>query len=267
MTTDQTGLSLPALALGTMTWGEQNSQDEAFAQMDYALAHGWNFFDTAELYAIPPKAETYGATETIIGNWLQQRGCRERVILASKVCGPTTWCPHIRGGRARLDATNIIAACDASLRRLQSDYIDLYQLHWPDRNCNFFGKLGYLHQSDEVQTPIVKTLQALGQLVTAGKVRYIGLSNETPWGVMEYLRLAGELGLPRIATIQNPYNLLNRSYEVGLAEISCRESVPLLAYSPLGFGVLSGKYMGGAEPEGARLTLFEEYNRYSSPQT
>lgn len=262
----QTDIRVSALCLGTMTWGEQNSRTEAFAQMDYARDHGINFFDTAELYAIPPRAETYGATESIIGEWFNKTGRRDEVVLASKVCGPTTWVPHIRKGKARLDKKNIIAACEDSLRRLQTDYIDLYQTHWPDRNSNYFGKLGYQHQPDEIATDIEETLEALGELVTAGKVRCIGISNETPWGLMQHLKLAETCGLPRVCTIQNPYNLLNRSFEIGLAEIACREQVGLLAYSPLAFAVLTGKYLNGQKPAGSRLSLFEHYTRYSNDQ-
>ncbi|RMH60308.1 MAG: NADP(H)-dependent aldo-keto reductase [Zetaproteobacteria bacterium] len=253
------------ITLGTMTWGEQNSEAEAFAQMDLALDRGINLFDTAELYAIPPRAQTYGATERIIGNWLRSRKCRARVLIASKVCGPTDWCPHIRGGKARLNKAQITAACEASLRRLGTDYIDLYQVHWPERKTNYFGRRGYVAADDGDATPIEETLEALACLVEAGKVRYLGVSNETPWGLMRYLRHAEQAGLPRIVSIQNPYNLLNRSFEVGLAEIAERERVPLLAYSPLAFGVLSGKYLKGAKPAGARLTLFPHYTRYSSP--
>jgi len=259
-------IKVSALCLGSMTWGEQNSAAQACQQMDYAMEQGINFFDTAELYAIPPKPETYGHTETIIGDWLKQSGKRNDLILASKVCGPTTWCPHIRNGKARLDHRNIIAACDASLRRLQTDYIDLYQTHWPDRNTNFFGKLGYQHVDDSDQTSIEETLDAMQQLVTAGKVRHIGISNETPWGTVQHLNIAASKTLPRIASIQNPYNLLNRSFEIGLAEIACREQVGLLAYSPLAFGVLSGKYLNGQRPPKGRITLFEHYTRYSNAE-
>jgi len=248
-----------------MTWGEQNSAEEAFVQIDYALDHGVNFIDTAELYAIPPRPETYGRTEAIIGDWFRRTGRRHEVILASKVCGPTGWCPHIREGKARLDKKNIIAACDASLQRLNTDYLDLYQTHWPDRNTNFFGKLGFQHSDDELFTPIEETLDAMQQLVEAGKVRHIGISNETPWGLMQYLHLAEIQAMPPVVSIQNPYNLLNRSFEIGLAEIACREQVGLLAYSPLAFGVLSGKYLDGNRPSGARLTRFEHYTRYSGP--
>lgn len=261
-----TDIDVSAIALGTMTWGEQNNQEQAFAQMEYALAQGINFFDTAELYAIPPRAETCGRTEEIIGAWFKKSGRRNDVILATKVCGPTGWCPHIRNGKARLHKQHIISACEASLQRLQCDHIDLYQTHWPDRNTNFFGQSGYTHMPDESSTPIVETLDAMQQLVEQGKVRHIGISNETPWGTMQHLHLAESLNLPRIVSIQNPYNLLNRSFEIGLAEIACREKTGLLAYSPLAFGALTGKYLHGKRPQGARLTLFERYGRYSGQQ-
>jgi aryl-alcohol dehydrogenase-like predicted oxidoreductase len=259
-------LDVSAICLGTMTWGGQNTQAEAFAQMDYALEQGVNFFDTAEMYAIPPRAETYGRTEAIIGNWLTSRGTRDRIVLASKIAGPgENWLPHIRGGKTRFDRTHIAAAVDASLKRLRTDYLDLYQLHWPERQTNYFGKLGFsVPEGDEPFTPIEATLEALNEQVQAGKIRYTGLSNETPWGVMRFLDTAARLDLPHIVSVQNPYNLLNRSYEIGLAEVSWRERCGLLAYSPLGFGVLSGKYLHNATPEGARLSLFPDYKRYSS---
>ncbi len=261
-----TDIDVSVICLGTMTWGQQNTPEQAFEQMDYALFQGVNFFDTAELYAIPPKAETYGRTEQIIGQWLQARGTREQIVLASKMAGPgEDWIPHIRGGKTRYVRSDISQALDASLKRLQTDYLDLYQLHWPQREANFFGKLGFKAPQDEQVTPILETLEALGEQVKAGKIRYIGLSNETPWGVMQFLHYAEQAGLPRIVSVQNPYSLLNRSYEVGLAEVSWREKVGLLSYSPLGFGVLSGKYLNGAQPEGARITLYPEYTRYSSP--
>ncbi len=263
-----TGLKVSALCLGTMTWGEQNSQEDGFAQMDLARDRGINFFDTAEMYAVPPTAKTYGTTETIIGHWLKARpGARQQLILASKVCGQGDWLPHVRDGKPRLNRQHIEAAIDASLKRLQTDYLDLYQMHWPDRNTNFFGKLGYRHvEKDEVQTPIAETLDVLAGLVKSGKVRHIGISNETPWGTMRYLAESATRGLPRIASIQNPYNLLNRTFEIGLAEIAHREKVGLLAYSPLAFGVLSGKYLGGARPAGARISLFTRFSRYTNPQ-
>ncbi|HKI59731.1 MAG TPA: NADP(H)-dependent aldo-keto reductase [Mariprofundaceae bacterium] len=260
-------IKVSAICLGTMTWGKQNSQAEAFEQIDYALDQDINFIDTAELYAVPPEAETYGATETIIGSWLKQSGRRDEIVLASKVCGPTDWCPHIREGKSRLDRNNIFAAVEASLKRLQTDYLDLYQVHWPDRNTNYFGKLGYEVTDEESAVPIEETLAALGELITQGKVRHIGISNETPWGTMRYLQASESIGLPRIVSIQNPYNLLNRSFEVGLAEISHREEIGLLAYSPLAFGTLTGKYMGGHMPAGSRLSLFSDrYSRYSNPE-
>jgi aryl-alcohol dehydrogenase-like predicted oxidoreductase len=261
-----TEIDVSVICLGTMTWGQQNTTEQAFEQMDYALDQGVNFFDTAELYAIPPKAETYGRTEEIIGQWLRARGTREQIILASKIAGPgEDWIPHIRGGKTRFQRNDIVTALDASLERLNTAYLDLYQLHWPQRNANFFGRLGFEVPGEEEMTPILETLEALAEQVVAGKIRYIGLSNETPWGVMSFLHYADQVGLPRVVSVQNPYSLLNRSYEVGLAEISWREQAGLLAYSPLGFGVLSGKYLDGARPEGARITLYPEYTRYSSP--
>jgi len=263
----RTGMQVSRISLGTMTWGRQNTQDEAFAQMDYAQDRGVNFFDTAELYASPPCAETYGATETIIGNWFKVRGGRDKVILASKIAcknvnDQNPPIDYMRDGGMKLDRANITAAVDASLKRLQTDYIDLYQVHWPERRTNFFGRLGYEHDDNDTSTPIEETLDALAEIVKAGKVRAIGLSNETPWGVMKYLALAEQKGLPRVASVQNPYSLLNRTYEIGLAEVSMREDCGLLAYSPMAFGVLSGKYLGGARPEGARLSLFPYFDRY-----
>ncbi len=260
------GPKVSRICLGTMTFGEQNSEAEAHAQMDLAFERGVNFFDTAEMYPIPPRAETQGRTEAYIGNWLAKTGQRDRVILATKVSGPgANWLPWIRGG-PRLDAKHIQQALHSSLKRLQTDYVDLYQVHWPERQTNFFGKLGYQHHPEADGIPIETTLEVLAKLMEAGKIRAIGISNETPWGVMRYLSLAEKHGWPRIVTIQNPYNLLNRTFEIGLAEIAHRENVGLLAYSPLAFGVLSGKYLDGARPSRARLTLFPGYGRYSKPQ-
>lgn len=258
-----TDLDVSMICLGTMTWGEQNTEQEAFEQLDFATSEGVNFIDAAEMYPVPPRAETQGLTEAYLGNWLAQRGRRDDLIVASKVVGPGSGLSYMRNG-PRLTREQVIKACEASLKRLQTDYIDLYQVHWPDRSTNFFGKLGYQFDPQENATPIEETLEALNELVKAGKVRHIGISNETPWGTMEYLRLAREKGWPRIASIQNPYNLLNRSFEVGMAEIAHREQTGLLAYSPLAFGMLSGKYMGGKWPEKARLTLFERFSRYTN---
>ena len=259
----KTDMEVSRLCLGTMTFGEQNTEVEAHEQLDRAVAFGINFIDTAEMYPVPPKANTQGLTERYIGSWLKQRSTRDDVIIASKVTGPGL--DHIRGG-PRLTREHIHQAVDASLARLNTDYIDLYQLHWPERKTNFFGKLGYTHHEDENATPLEETLSALKELVDAGKIRAIGLSNDTPWGVMKSLELADRLDLPRVASIQNPYNLLNRTFEVGLAEIAHREDVGLLAYSPLGFGVLSGKYLHGARPPKGRLTLFERFSRYTSSE-
>src|SRR5690606_34858023 len=258
-------LKVSALCLGTMTWGEQNTQRDAFAQIDRARDAGVNFIDCAEMYPVPPRGETYGATETIVGNYLRERGARDNWILASKIAGPSRDMHHIRGGLTRFNREHIHAALEASLQRLQTDYLDLYQLHWPDRNTNFFGKLGYQHDMEEQITPIEDTLEVLDELVRAGKIRHIGLSNETPWGVSRFLQLAEARGWPRIVSVQNPYNLLNRSYEVGMAEISTREQVGLLAYSPLAFGTLTGKYLNGLRPDKARLTLFNRFSRYTYP--
>lgn len=263
-----TDVKVSKLCLGTMTWGRQNDENEAHAQLDLALDRGINFIDTAEMYSVPSSAETYGATESIIGNWLAHRRNRSDVILATKVVGPCgDWMPHIRGGATHLDRRNIREALEGSLRRLQTDYIDLYQVHWPERKTNYFGTLGYEHHPAQPAVSIEETLQALAECVTAGKVRWIGLSNETPWGVHAYLSASAGSGLPRPVGIQNPYSLLNRSFEVGLAEMAIRERVGLLAYSPLGFGMLAGKYLNGARPSNARLTLFPQFTRYLSPRS
>lgn len=261
-----TDLQVSRIALGTMTWGEQNGEAEAHAQLDYAVAQGVNLIDTAELYPVPARAETYGRTEEIIGRWLRARRSRERVVLATKVCGRADWVPWIRGSKLRLDRGNIQRALDGSLKRLKTDYIDLYQLHWPDRDTNYFGKLGYTPGDDGEAVPIEETLCVLRDFVRVGKIRHVGVCNETPWGVMKALAAGARLGLPRIESIQNPYSLLNRTFEIGLAEIAHREQVGLLAYSPLGFGVLSGKYVGGARPAGARLTMFDRFKRYLTPE-
>ncbi|MCW5730145.1 MAG: NADP(H)-dependent aldo-keto reductase [Alphaproteobacteria bacterium] len=263
----RTGIKVSRICLGTMTWGQQNSESEAHAQLDMALDRGINFIDTAEMYPVPPMAETQGRTESYIGSWFAARRNRERVILASKVSGRGgARGIAIRGGETRLDRAQIRAAVEGSLQRLRTDYIDLYQTHWPDRKVNAFGQLGFEHDPADDAVPLLETLEAMADLVREGKVRAIGLSNETPWGLMECLRLSERHGLPRIAAIQNPYNLLNRSFEIGLAEIAHREDVGLLAYSPLAMGVLSGKYQTKPWPAGARLTLFERFQRYTRPE-
>ncbi len=261
----RTGIDVSLIGLGTMTWGEQNTEAEAFEQLDFALEQGVNLIDAAEMYPVPPRSETQGLTETYIGRWLQARRCRERVVLATKVAGPAESMPWLRGG-PRLVRDQMEAALHASLGRLQTDYVDLYQVHWPARTTNFFGKLGYEHEPDEVATDIAETAAVLDDFVRDGRVRAIGISNETPWGLMQWLRVAEQGIAPRPVSIQNPYNLLNRSFESGLAEMAIREDVGLLAYSPLAFGMLSGKYLGGVQPEGARLSLFERFSRYSNPQ-
>lgn len=255
-------LKVSKICLGTMTWGEQNTEAEAHEQLDYALDQGINFIDTAEMYPVPPMAKTQGLTEQYIGTWLADRGQRSQVILATKVAGPAEWLPHLRGG-PRLDKENIEAALGASLKRLQTDYVDLYQIHWPERNTNYFGKLGYAPGDDGDAIPLEVTLAAINDQIKAGKIRHWGLSNETPWGLMKSISVAEQLGMPRPVSVQNPYNLLNRSYEVGLAECSHREQAGCLAYSPLAFGVLSGKYLNGARPEGARITRYKRFSRYT----
>lgn len=259
-----TDIDVSLICLGSMTWGEQNTQDDGFAQMDLAVDMGVNFFDVAEMYPVPPRPETYGRTEEILGNWLAARGGRDKLVIATKVTGRAdrnSGVGHIREG-ARLNREHIFRAVEGSLTRLQTDYIDVYQVHWPERQTNFFGRLGY-EGSDDDGIAIEETYSALQELVDQGKIRHIGISNESAWGMHEYLRLAREKGWSPIVSIQNAYNLLNRSFEVGCSEFALRENVGLLAYSPLAFGTLSGKYLGGRKPEGARLTLYERFTRYT----
>jgi aryl-alcohol dehydrogenase-like predicted oxidoreductase len=247
-----------------MTWGRQNSEEQGHEQMDYALDQGVNFFDTAELYPVPAKKELYAVTEEIIGNWFKKTGNRDKVVLGSKIAGTGDYTKHIRTTGFSKDS--IISAVEGSLKRLQTDYIDLYQLHWPERNTNFFGQRGFNADSPDFwQDNIHQILETLRDLVKEGKIRQVGLSNENPWGVMRFLE-EGKVheDLPRMVTIQNAYSLLNRLFEVGLSEISIREKIGLLPYSPLGFGVLSGKYLEGKKPRKGRVTLFPNYNRYSN---
>lgn len=262
-----TDINVSLFGLGTMTWGEQNTEADAHAQLDLALAQGVNLVDAAEMYPVPPRPETQGRTETYIGNWLKKTGRRADLVLTSKIAGRQRQAhnpDHIRGGATRHDAKNIALALESSLRRLQTDYLDLYQLHWPDRSTNTFGRREYPWVEDEESVSIEESLTALAEHVKTGKIRHFGVSNETPWGLAQFLSAADRLGLPRPVSIQNSYSLLNRLYEVGLSEFSHREGVGLLAYSPLSAGVLSGKYLGGARPPGARMTLFSRWSRYNS---
>ena len=259
----RTDIEVSKICLGTMTWGKQNTEEEGHQQMDYALEQGINFFDTAELYPVPADAERYAHTEIIIGNWFKKTGNRDKVVLASKIAGKAPFTKFIRTTGFR--RSSVIEAVEGSLKRLQTDRIDLYQLHWPERSTNYFGQRGYEPSSrDHWKDNIHQVLETLNELVKEGKILHVGLSNETPWGTMRFLEESKvHPELPRMITIQNPYSLLNRLFEVGLAEVSMREHIGLLAYSPLGFGVLSGKYLGNKNPENARVTLFPNYNRYS----
>ena len=259
----QTDIDVSVICLGTMTWGEQNSEQEAHEQLDYALDHGVNFFDTAEMYPVPPKKETYTKTEQYIGTWSKLKTHRDKIILATKAAGKSSWMNHIRHGNACFDRKNLTEALNGSLQRLGVDYIDLYQLHWPDRPTNCFGQRDYV-ANDVNFTPFGEVLEVLKDFQKEGKVKHFGLSNETPWGTMSYLKEAEVKDLPRMQSIQNPYSLLNRTYEIGMAEVSYKEKCGLLAYSPLGFGVLSGKYLDGQCPPNSRLDLFDQYTRYSN---
>ena len=263
-----TNLNVSVICLGTMTFGEQNSQQDGFNQMNYALERGVNFFDTAELYAVMPRKETYGKTEEIIGNWLKEKKNREKIILGSKIASKSDGLEWIRGGSESLgfDKVNMNAAIDSSLKRLKTDYIDLYQLHWPERKVPKFGQLDYKYDpNDNTWTTIEEVLYNLNELVKAGKIRYAGLSNETPWGMMKFLQLAKENNLPRMVSIQNVYSLVNRLFDIGHSEVAIAEKCGLLAYSPLAGGRLSGKYIGGKNPKDARYTLWP--SRFSRHHT
>ena len=260
-----TDITVSKICLGTMTWGKQNSESEGHQQMDFAFDKGVNFFDTAELYPVPAEADTYGETERIIGSWFKKTGLRDKIILASKIAGPGAYTKHIRSTGFSKDA--LIEALDQSLNRLQTDYIDLYQLHWPERYTNTFGIRGFKPSSSEKWADnFHEILLALDQLIKSGKIRHVGLSNENPWGVMRFLE-ESKKNLPRMITIQNSYSLLNRQFEVGNAEVSVRENIGLLAYSPLACGVLSGKYIQGTDNPSSRLNLFTRFIRYSSNQS
>ncbi|MBL4783685.1 MAG: aldo/keto reductase [Porticoccaceae bacterium] len=264
----RTELDVSLIGLGTMTWGRQNTQDDGFEQMDYALEQGINFFDTAEMYAIPPSADTCGKTETIIGNWFESRKNRDKVILASKIAGPAL--PWIREGKYQIDKKNVLLAVEDSLTRLKTDYIDLYQLHWPNRGSYHFGQRWDYNPSfdkQEVEDNFVEVLETLQQLIQDGKIRHIGLSNETAWGTSKWLELAEKLGLPRMASIQNEYSLMARHFEPDLSEIAIHEDCGLLAWSPLTRGMISGKYLNGAIPEGSRFSIETRVEHRACPHT
>jgi|TARA_B110000495_G_scaffold33350_1_gene26138 aryl-alcohol dehydrogenase-like predicted oxidoreductase len=259
-----TNLDVSVICLGTMTWGTQNSEKDAFEQMDYSVNNGVNFFDTAEIYSVPPDSESFGKTETMIGNWFEKRRNREKIILASKVAGPRLdW---IRGGENNYNEKNIGKAIDGSLKRLKTDYIDLYQLHWPERSTNCFGRREFQVNKDEAEwNDFESVLKALEKFIKSGKIRYIGMSNETPYGLSKYLELSKNKDLPRMMSVQNPYSLVNRTYEIGMSEISIREKCGLLVYYPLAAGALSGKYRGGQMPKNSRMTLFKGWERMINP--
>ncbi|NBW28120.1 MAG: NADP(H)-dependent aldo-keto reductase [Flavobacteriaceae bacterium] len=261
-----TTIKISKIALGTMTFGQQNTETEGHAQMDYALENGVNLFDTAEMYSIPAKKETYGSTEKIIGTWFKKTGNRDKVILATKIAGPNRNLIYMRD-QNDFSPASLTFALEQSLKRLQTDYIDLYQLHWPERKSNMFGELGFKVQEDPWEDNFKSVLECLQGFIKQGKIRNIGVSNETPWGLMRFLEESKKHHLPRMATIQNPYSLVNRSFEVGISEVCHRENVGLLAYSPLAFGVLSGKFLNGANPPNARINLFPQFVRYNSENT
>ena len=259
-----TDLDVSLICLGTMTWGTQNSEKDAFEQMDYSLSEGVNFFDTAELYSVPPNSVSYGKTETMIGNWFEKRKNRDKIILASKVAGPG--CDWIRGGGNNFNEKKIGEAIEGSLKRLKTDYIDLYQLHWPERSANFFGRRDYIHNDSEGKwNSFESVLEALKKFIESGKIRYIGMSNETPYGFSKYIELSKNKSLPRMMSVQNPYNLVNRTYEIGMSEISIREKCGLLVYYPLAAGALSGKYRNGKMPKNSRQALFKGWERHLNP--
>ena len=259
-----TDIDVSLICLGTMTWGTQNTEKDAFEQMDYAVSQGINFFDTAEIYSVPPTSDSYGKTEVMIGNWFEKRKNRDKIILASKVAGPG--CDWIRGGGNNFNEKKIGEAIDGSLKRLKTDYIDLYQLHWPERSTNFFGRRDYLFNNKEGNwNSFESILEALEKFIKSGKIRHIGMSNETPYGLSRYLEISKNKGAPRMMSVQNPYNLVNRTYEIGMSEISIREKCGLLVYYPLAAGGLSGKYRNGKMPKDSRMALFKGWERHLNP--
>ena len=259
-----TDIDVSLICLGTMTWGTQNAERDAFEQMDYSISQGVNFFDTAEIYSVPPTSDSYGKTEVMIGNWFEKRKNRDKIILASKVAGPG--CDWIRGGGNNFDEKKIGEAIDGSLKRLKTDYIDLYQLHWPERSTNFFGRRDYSYNNKEGEwNSFENILDALGKYIKSGKIRYIGMSNETPYGLSRYLEISKNKGAPRMMSVQNPYSLVNRTYEIGMSEISIRQKCGLLVYYPLAAGALSGKYRNGEMPKNSRMALFKGWERHLNP--
>ena len=259
-----TDIDVSLICLGTMTWGTQNAERDAFEQMDYAVSKGINFFDTAEIYSVPPTSDSYGKTEVMIGNWFEKRKNRDKIILASKVAGPD--CDWIRGGGNNFDEKKIGEAIDGSLKRLKTDYIDLYQLHWPERSTNYFGSRDFLYNNKEGNwNSFESILEALEKYIKSGKIRHIGMSNETPYGLSRYLEISKNKGAPRMMSVQNPYNLVNRTYEIGMSEISIREKCGLLVYYPLAAGGLSGKYRNGKMPKDSRMALFKGWERHLNP--
>ena len=259
-----TDLDVSLICLGTMTWGTQNTEKDAFEQMDYSVSQGVNFFDTAEIYSVPPTSDSYGKTEVMIGNWFEKRKNRDKIILASKVAGPG--CDWIRGGGNNFNKRKIGEAIDGSLKRLKTDYIDLYQLHWPERSTNYFGKRDFTYNNREGEwNSFEDILEALSIYIKKGKIRYIGMSNETPYGLSRYLEISKNKGLPRMMSVQNPYSLVNRTYEIGMSEISIREKCGLLVYYPLAAGGLSGKYRNGKIPKNSRMALYDGWKRFLNP--
>lgn len=261
------GIKVSKICLGTMTFGEQNTEKDGHEQLDYALEQGVNFIDTAELYAVPTKPETQGSTETIIGTWIAKRKRRDDFVLASKIAGPSPNLKYIRDP-LHINPEQIVIALEGSLKRLQTDYLDLYQLHWPERHTNYFGKLGFKYSANDPWVDnFHEVLECLQGLVKAGKIRQIGISNETPWGFSHFNQLSEKFDLPKMQSVQNPYSLLNRTYEVGMAEMSIRNQAGLLAYSPMGFGMLSGKYHNDEKPKDGRLTLYTRTDRYNGERS
>jgi aryl-alcohol dehydrogenase-like predicted oxidoreductase len=259
-----TDIDVSLICLGTMTWGTQNTEKDAFEQMDYSVSQGINFFDTAEIYSVPPTSDSFGKTEVMIGNWFEKRKNRDKIILASKVAGPG--CNWIRGGGNNFDEKKIGEAIDGSLKRLKTDYIDLYQLHWPERSTNYFGSRDFLYNNKEGNwNSFESILEALEKFIKSGKIRHIGMSNETPYGLSRYLEISKNKGAPRMMSVQNPYNLVNRTYEIGMSEISIREKCGLLVYYPLAAGGLSGKYRNGKMPKDSRMALFKGWERHLNP--